>query len=489
MKKILLLLLVASILFLAACQNKADPSEKITTDATTTQASGETVETDDPNGSDELPADLTFQKDGSPADFIILTQNYHAAVTDFVVDDNTTNTVEQNVFRRNAAVEERLGVFFEYLQKDYNQVNDTIRSLSVSDEKVDLISSRASWAFLMLTEGYFGDWKEVPYIHLEKTWWNQSSISELSVNEKAYILQGDINPSFITHTMCMYFNKNMVKSHLQDVDIFELVNNFDWTYDRFYSLIKDTWISDDATKDNGDTYGFVAQVEHTLRTMQFAFDMKPTAKTLDGFPLLNISTDKWSDVSQKLYTLLYDTEGVYVDSTWTDYRNMFAAGKALFVSGMFAHALLGYYANMTDEYAIIPFPMYDDSQETYYTGVDNACSSVYYLKRNTETEKLGAVCEALAAYSYQNISPNIYEVALKYRYSFSEEQRDMIDFIHNGISFDFGYIYNAAPMLSTLVGTNLSSDFASYNRKNYKTWETKITDFIDFYINGIQGEE
>ena len=284
--------------------------------------------------------------------------------------------------------------------------------------------------------------------------------------------------------MCMYFNKNLVKSHLQDVNVFELVSDFEWNYNKFYSLIKDMWFSSDSVKDINDTYGFVAQAEHSLRTFQFSFNMKPTTKTMDGFPILDINTEKWTAVSNELYTLMYETDGVYMDKTWTDYREMFASGKAAFVSGMFAHALLGYYASMTDEYAIIPFPMYDESQETYLTGVDNACSSIYYMEGIANPAMVGAVCEALASYSYKQISPIIYEVALKYRYSTSEEQMEMVDFIHNGISFDFGYIYNAAPMLSTLIGSNASSNFVSYSKTNYKSWESKIGDFIDFYING-----
>ncbi len=483
MKRVLIILLVLSTLLVIASCKQAPPAEQNTTTGSGGGQTADPVETGDPN-SDELPAELTFQTAEGPAEFQILTQDYHAAITDFIIDETTTNIVEQAVYHRNAEVEERLGIAFDFKQAPYNQTNDTIRALDMSNEPVDLISARASWAVLMLTEGTFGDWNEVPYIHMDKKWWNQKSIDALSVNGKSYVLQGDINPSFISHTGCLYFNKNLFSAYYPTANIFDLVNNYEWNYDKFLSLVKDIWISLDDAKDTGDTFGFVAQSFHFLGTVQFAFEMNPMAKTQDGFPILNVDIDKWSEVTRKMYSLFYETEGVYVDKTWVDYRTMFAAGRAMFASGVFAHALLGYYADMTDGYAIVPAPMYDDTQETYYTMVDKASSSIYFMKSVPNREMLGAVCEALAANSYKNISPNIYEVALKYRYSTSEEQMEMIDFIHNGVTVDFGFIYNVGPMLSTVVGDNASNNFVSYYENLYNSWDKKIGDFIEFYITG-----
>ena len=95
---------------------------------------------------------------------------------------------------------------------------------------------------------------------------------------------------------------------------------------------------------------------------------------------------------------------------------------------------------------------------------------------------VGAVCEVMGAYSLANITPNIYEVALKYRYSTSVEQMEMVDFIHNGFTFDFGWIYNSAPRLMTLITNNASSNYMSYHNQYFKTWDKKIEDFISFYL-------
>ena len=154
MKRILLIIL-ATALLLAVVSCGHGKTDEPTTTATQDESQPETdtKETGESGKGANVPADLTFLTEKGPADFKVLTQDYHAAITDFVVDASTTNAIEQEVFRRNAYAEERLGVFFSFQSKPYDQTNDAIRALwAGGDTSVDLVSARASWAVLMLTE-------------------------------------------------------------------------------------------------------------------------------------------------------------------------------------------------------------------------------------------------------------------------------------------------------------------------------------------------
>jgi hypothetical protein len=46
--------------------------------------------------------------------------------------------------------------------------------------------------------------------------------------------------------------------------------------------------------------------------------------------------------------------------------------------------------------------------------------------------------EALASSSYRTVTPNLYEVAMKIRYTTDETSQRMIDHIRNGVSFEVG---------------------------------------------------
>ena len=46
--------------------------------------------------------------------------------------------------------------------------------------------------------------------------------------------------------------------------------------------------------------------------------------------------------------------------------------------------------------------------------------------------------EALASSSYRTVTPNLYEVAMKIRYTTDEISQRMIDHIRNGVSFEVG---------------------------------------------------
>ena len=474
MKKLLLLLLaLVMVLSLAACNTGKTPDDETTPDTNdqTTDPFGED-ETDDPL-KDDLP-----EKNYGKTEFNILTQDYHAAVTDFKIDESTTNEIEQLIYNRNAYVEERYNIVFEYFTAAYDQINTMVKTTVMSDSKAayDLISARPTWTVLTLTEGNVGDWNELEYVDTERDWWNSIASEDLSVNGKNYILMGDINASYITHTHCILFNKKLA-TDMSIPDLFELVSNYEWTYETMYEMVKDIWIDSNDIKDLDDTYGFSAQEFSMASALQFSMNLQTTAKTPDGFPVMEIDMTKWTDAVTDVYTLLYDTPGVYADAGWSDHRALFSSGRALFVTSQFAHPILGTYSELTDEYAIIPYPMYDDQQEGYYTFSDTASSAVTYPINVADPEKTGIIAEALAAESLREVTPMIYEVALKYRYSTSEEQAHMVDLIRAGVRCEFGYVFisnSTSPRLGSVVTQQKQNNYTTYYQNYYRTWDTKL---------------
>ena len=79
----------------------------------------------------------------------------------------------------------------------------------------------------------------------------------------------------------------------------------------------------------------------------------------------------------------------------------------------------------------------------------------------------------------------IYDVALSYRYSTSEEQAHMVDLIRAGVRCEFGYVYisnSVSPRLGSVVTQQKQNNYANYYASYHKTWEQKLEDFITFYL-------
>jgi hypothetical protein len=90
------------------------------------------------------------------------------------------------------------------------------------------------------------------------------------------------------------------------------------------------------------------------------------------------------------------------------------------------------------DFGIAPIPKYDTAQEKYSTTL-NYKYSLYAISRATDIPEIAAyTLEALASESYRKVTPNLYEVAMKIRYTTDSTSQRMIDHIRDGVSFEVG---------------------------------------------------
>ena len=113
---------------------------------------------------------------------------------------------------------------------------------------------------------------------------------------------------------------------------------------------------------------------------------------------------------------------------------MFREGTALF-----AGIPLGYLKHLLsmESYGVLPFPLYNSEQDHYVSRMSGAW--VYVVPAIvTDTERVSAVMEVLAAETYNSVMPEYYDNALKSRYIRDAESRDMMELIFNTRTMDLG---------------------------------------------------
>ncbi|MCL2816313.1 MAG: hypothetical protein FWD23_17100, partial [Oscillospiraceae bacterium] len=59
-----------------------------------------------------------------------------------------------------------------------------------------------------------------------------------------------------------------------------------------------------------------------------------------------------------------------------------------------------------------------------------------------DTEKVGAITEALSYYARKYVVPAYYDINLKTKFSRDDESSEMLDIVMDGRIFDFGYVYD-----------------------------------------------
>ena len=94
-----------------------------------------------------------------------------------------------------------------------------------------------------------------------------------------------------------------------------------------------------------------------------------------------------------------------------------------------------------------------------------------------------ATLEALAYEGYATVAPAYYEVALKIKYSRSDESAQMFDLIRENVVFDFGALYGGAlgipfNAIKNFIAAN-NTNWSSYYASNETAAQTAIDNFVE----------
>ena len=218
----------------------------------------------------------------------------------------------------------------------------------------------------------------------------------------------------------------------------------------------------------------------------------------DNLPYLDADTNKLSLLTNKVYDLFFETDGVKVKPAVNGYNTMFPEGKAMLYPS-YLKWYTSFYREMENK-SVLPWPKFDEAQTEYYTRVQNGVSlwsvpttvvsageDISSGGREDRLEAATATLEALASYSYKNVTPVFFEEALKVKYNDDPDAYDMLDLVRNGIIMNFEIIYTneiggAWNVLRDLMSEK-DNDFSSLWEKRGPVVEQKIIDLIDIFYS------
>jgi hypothetical protein len=136
--------------------------------------------------------------------------------------------------------------------------------------------------------------------------------------------------------------------------------------------------------------------------------------------------------------------------------------------------------DMTDDYGILPYPKYDENQENYRSVVQDTAALTCVPVTCSILDTASAVLEALAYYSYYDVTPVYYESALKVKYSRDEITPKVIDIIRDSAMTDTSYVYidafnNLGRIMRDLNGYE---KYSSTYARQLKPTQKRLTNFI-----------
>lgn len=478
---ILLALLLAMPAVLTACAESEENPESTakTQDITTADSSAETETPETERIYADVPADADFEgyefniNCSSNSEFSVIRNDFYA-------EDITGEAINDARYMRNIAVGEKLNVTI--VSHDASSVGSDAGYTDISKDVQSGtgafdIATACGYATTRLSTGnYLYNIKEVPYINLEAPWWDQVANKSLSILDQLFYTTGDITTSDDDATYCIVFNKQMIDNFGLE-NPYELVDDGKWTMDKYIEMsnvvASDT--NGDGKYTTADTYGALTWDDTMMGIVNCTGGQCVTVNE-EGLMELTINNEKIIDaVTKFLEFSSTNSTFEYQRSTIDDTTciNMFSANQSLFLSQLIQ--LVPKLREMDNDFGILPYFKYEESQSKYYTTM-GSWHSVFLCIPNSQEDinRTGIITECLANEGMYDLKAAYYEKTLKGKSARDAESQAMLDLIFANRVYDLGWFnqtggYNEAVMnLLRNYNNNIASMLKTTERATQK---------------------
>lgn len=471
MKRKITLTLALTLLLLTACQTQDDDSNVTTTAGTSAPEETEEIITDD-------LGDIRF--DGEE-----FTMYLAYPLSNFVMEEETGDTVDDAVFERNRLVEERLGITLTYVESGYDTTGggqsqgvESIRSFVMSGDTSNDVFLHVQHGGMpgLITEGCFIDWNDLPNVDFDKPYWYSNCIRDINYGNKIYAMTGMYNLNILTQSNVLLFNKRIC-DELQMEYPYQMVLDGTWTVDKFIEMIKN------GTRDlNGDTiidpevdqFGYWGWVWEQVPALFMGLGGDVLIKDKDNMPVINIETEQNVNIVDTMNEIFALEGAAYEQTTYGVFDSAFNSGKLLF-----NHSTIGGctgYRDMVDDFGFIPHPKLDENQENYSVRIGNCGGLTYIPVTNERLELTGAVLEVMSSISYNTVVPAFFDVTLTVKSVRDSESEQMIPIINENASF-----YDEASGFSIISAVTGNKSLSTYYAEVKNVVEDNVEDIIETY--------
>ena len=483
----MILAMLMTVSSLASCSGSGN-DQKDTTPSSGTNTDTTTAETETPNIYEEAAAALPKEKYADKT-FTILTREEESFEMD--AESSTGEITNDAVYDRNIKIEDTYGIQIATVSVgNWDDVTNALQaSVTAGDHTYDLAGQVDFKVYAVVGNQLCGNWLDLPHVDLSRPWWANLVNDAATINGKLYTAAGDIAITSILYSDCMFFNAALAEENGMSAEALQdTVFNKGWTIDYFNALVADLYtdVNGDGVKDESDFYGFATSPGNPSDGWLTAFDQTIVDVGKDGKITINLLSDKTISALEKMNRIHWEEQGVYNPGAWDlEIARMLVNRNAIFTLGIFNDARTKL-AAMEDDFGILPYPMWDEAQGTYYTGANDQFTVMVFPidTQETDYEYLGTILESLAIESARTVRPAFYNSALKNRYSMDANTAKIIDLIMEGRRFDFSFQYGNDILVPYMFRNQIiakSNDLVSVYEKSQKTIETKLAVIAGYY--------
>lgn len=454
-----------------SCGQEASPGNETTDGSTVPEDT-----TADPLA-DDLP-DIKF--DDADVTLLVRTERMYY----LSAEEENGDTLNDAVYKRNLAVEQRFGVKLNYhdVTSDSSIFTKAVESsVMADDEGYDIICPDYMWN--LDTSGYFLDLNTLDYLDFNKPWWSKAWNEHAAISGKCYTSVGYLSLDLLRNTEVVYFNKRMIDQYKLD-DPYKLVNDNEWTLDKVNEMGQAVAgnVDGNGIIDENDRFGIYMN-RHARNSLYYSLGFSLISND-NGEISINTLSERDTALNELIVNLFNNDDSnlfgddVTVDFTTTAAYKPFNQNNLLFT--FFALTAVET-MRMTDvEFGIVPVPKFDTEQE--WISSNYGCTLSAIPVNAPDVNRSAIILEALNAESYRNVTPVYYESVLKGKLARDNDSEEMLDMIFGNLRFDFGFIHSnhlsgIPDGFTSGTDTNIASRYAS----RLETLKGRLEELLNAY--------
>ena len=413
--------------------------------------------------------------------------------TKYDTEEETGEIVNDAIFRRNKAVEERYNIDISTVSGfDFGSDRTlAMQSIQAGDDFADVMGLfLINSSMICAQEGALLDWNQYEDIKITAPWWDER-ITDIAVYDKQYVLAGDIATQDDLRQMVITYNKS-IWSEMDYEDPYAMVWDGDWTIEKMYSLAKVVAkdLDGDGKMTAADRFGIVSETKAAWY-LYLGSGQKSIAYQDDAY-LTNLSDEKNFDVMNRVIDIMSDMQNVCVindgkhdselttSDVWAEASKIFSEGRTLFRTETFGGT--EQLRNMGQDYGILPIPKWTEEQDAYYCMINDDICALSLPTTVSDPTRAALITEALAYESMFVLQPTFYDVYLSEKLLRDEQSRQMMDLVLSSKFYDMDYCFGGITgMFSAMedMARSKKNKLSSYVASLEKRAQSKIDKFLE----------
>lgn len=477
-----LCLILAMLLTLAGCGGTTDADTAAVQD-TAAETVAETAETEI---LPDLP-DVTF----GGASFTILKWDAGNGVHnyfEFDAEELNGELLNDSIYNRNLEIEEKYDVVISTIAENSPQ-SRLSKDVTAGETPYQVVTDWPTKLSQSSTQGHLLNLYTVPYVDLEKPWWDQNAVDAYSIGGKLYVTTGDYVLYDKQRILVVFFNHDMADD-MGIPDLYDMVWKGKWTIDVMNSYTTQATIDldgDGKLDPVNDQFGMISGSQTYLPYLLFGMGSTYSRKEADDTYTLAIASEQTINAIGSLSDSFYTDNAIYWEDCHGKLEDMqapFEEGRGLFYHEVSQCARM---FDMEDAFGILPQPKYNEEQENYLTSMQSEWSSILAVPSalgGDTLEMTGVLLEALSALSRTTTYPTFIEDIMQSKNAPDKESADILRMVQGNIVYDIFGVFNFGDLNNTVwknMYTRHGEGFASTIAANEEKIMTAFDKILEKY--------